>query len=61
MAGLVAQRSVRLNAPVFAEFLREALQPAWGSLFYATGSIQARYFTSSWDASACTAISSAAE
>lgn len=41
MIALAAQKSVGLNAPVFAEFLRKALQSAQSSLFYATGSIQA--------------------
>lgn len=41
MIALVAQKSVGLNAPVFAEYLRKALQSAQSSHFYDTGSIQA--------------------
>lgn len=40
MTALVAQKSVGLDALVFAELLRKTLQPAQSSLFYATGSIQ---------------------
>lgn len=61
MIALVAEKSVGLNAPVFAEFLGKILQPAQSSVFYATRSIQASWFKYSWDVSACVAVSSAAE